>query len=325
MSTSVSPDDLGSGDLGSGDLGPGDRGAGGARGTGGVTEARAGAARARAGTVPARRAGARAAGARSGAAGRGGAPTLRVERQILRDGVPALACVDEVGRGSLSGPVTVGVVVVTAETRSAPQGVRDSKLLTPEARERLAPLIRRWAACWSVGHAEPSEIDRYGIIAALRLAAHRAIAALTVPPATLLLDGNHDYVTTPAQDTLLGPPPVLDAVPPVRTMVKADLRCAAVAAASILAKTERDAIMVRLAEDHPEYGWAENKGYSAPEHLAALRRLGPTPHHRTSWRLPQREAAGLAVAGEDVRAAGATAGGALPLGALLDPRLDVAG
>ncbi|QZN87565.1 ribonuclease HII [Cellulomonas sp. C5510] len=294
-------------------MSPGDRGPVG--GGGGAARARAGAARARA-----------------GAAGRSGAPTLRVERQILRDGVPALACVDEVGRGSLSGPVTVGVVVVTAETRSAPQGVRDSKLLTPDARERLAPLIRRWAACWSVGHAEPSEIDRYGIIAALRLAAHRAIAALTVPPATLLLDGNHDYVTAPLQDALLGPPPVLDVVPPVldvvppvRTMVKADLRCAAVAAASILAKTERDAIMVRLAQDHPEYGWAENKGYSAPEHLAALRRLGPTPHHRTSWRLPQREAEGLAAAGEPVRVESGSAPGVLPLGALLDPRLDVAG
>lgn len=270
--------------------------------------------------------GARAtAGRRAPAAGRGTVPTLRVERQILRDGVPALACLDEVGRGSLSGPVTVGVVVVTPETRSAPQGVRDSKLLTPDARERLAPLIRRWAACWSVGHAEPSEIDRYGIIAALRLAAHRAIAGLAVPPATLLLDGNHDYVTAPVQDTLLGPPPVLDVVPPVRTMVKADLRCAAVAAASILAKTERDAIMVRLAEDHPEYGWAENKGYSAPEHLAALRRLGPTPHHRTSWRLPQREDAGSSVAVDDVHGAGGASAGTLPLGALLDPRLDIAG
>lgn len=214
------------------------------------------------------------------------APTLRVERQIIRDGVPVLACADEVGRGSLSGPVTVGVVVVTADSRAVPQGVRDSKLLSPGERERLAPLIRRWAAGWAVGHAEPSEIDAYGIIAALRLAAHRAIVGLGTAPDALLLDGNHDYVSAPAQDTLLGPPVVLDLVPPVRTVVKADLRCAAVAAASILAKTERDAIMTRLHDDHPAYGWAENKGYSAPEHLAALRRLGPTPHHRTSWRLP---------------------------------------
>jgi ribonuclease HII len=242
------------------------------------------------------------------------APTLRFERQILRDGVSALACADEVGRGSLSGPVTVGVVVVTADTRPAPQGVRDSKLLTPDARTRLAPLIRRWAACWSVGHAEPGEIDRYGIIAALRLAAHRALDGLSTPPGALLLDGNHDYVSAPAQDTLLGPPPVLDVVPPVRTLVKADLRCAAVAAASILAKTERDAIMTRLHDEHPEYGWAENKGYSAPDHLDALRRLGPTPHHRTSWRLP-----GVQRAGQDVRGA--------PESVLAEPAplLDIAG
>lgn len=242
------------------------------------------------------------------------APTLRFERQILRDGVSALACADEVGRGSLSGPVTVGVVVVTADTRPAPQGVRDSKLLTPDARTRLAPLIRRWAACWSVGHAEPGEIDRYGIIAALRLAAHRALDGLSTPPGALLLDGNHDYVSAPAQDTLLGPPPVLDVVPPVRTLVKADLRCAAVAAASILAKTQRDAIMTRLHDEHPEYGWAENKGYSAPEHLDALRRLGPTPHHRTSWRLP-----GVQRAGQDVPGA--------PESVLAEPAplLDIAG
>ena len=111
-----------------------------------------------------------ATGARPG----GPAPTLRHERRLLRAGVPALACVDEVGRGALSGPVTVGVVVVTAETRSAPQGVRDSKLLAPEVRRRLAPKVRRWAACSAVGHAAPAEIDEFGIIAALRLAAHRA-------------------------------------------------------------------------------------------------------------------------------------------------------
>ncbi|HYY10759.1 MAG TPA: ribonuclease HII [Kineosporiaceae bacterium] len=225
-----------------------------------------------------------ATGARPG----GPAPTLRHERRLLRAGVPALACVDEVGRGALSGPVTVGVVVVTAETRSAPQGVRDSKLLAPEVRRRLAPKVRRWAACSAVGHAAPAEIDEFGIIAALRLAAHRALAQLSVAPHALLLDGNHDYVSVPEQATLFGPPPVVAAVPPVSTMIKADLRCAGVAAASILAKTERDAIMVRLHEEHPEYGWAENKGYSAPDHMAALRRHGPTPHHRVSWRLPQQ-------------------------------------
>jgi ribonuclease HII len=205
---------------------------------------------------------------------------------MLRAGLATLAGSDEVGRGALCGPVTVGMVLVTEATKTAPQGVRDSKLLTPEARRRLVPRIQRWATSYAVGHASPTEIDEFGIIAALRLAGHRALAQLSVLPDTVLLDGNHDYLTTPEQATLFGPRPVIEAVPPVVTMIKADLRCAAVAAASILAKTARDDMMVGLAEEHPEYGWAENKGYSAPEHVAALAELGPTPHHRMSWRLP---------------------------------------
>ncbi len=205
---------------------------------------------------------------------------------MLRGGLASLACSDEVGRGALCGPVTVGTVLVTEATRTAPQGVRDSKLLTPEARRRLVPKIRRWATSYGVGHASPAEIDEFGIIAALRLAGHRAIAQLATVPDSVLLDGNHDYLTTPEQDALFGPPTVLERVPPVVTMIKADLRCAAVAAASILAKTARDEIMTDLAEQHPEYGWALNKGYAAPEHVAALAEHGPTPHHRMSWRLP---------------------------------------
>lgn len=214
------------------------------------------------------------------------APTLRVERQLLRGGLTHLACSDEVGRGALSGPVTIGMVVINAETRTAPQGVRDSKLLTPEARERLVPRIRRWALCSAVGHASPAEIDEFGIIAALRMAGHRALAQLDCVPDTVLLDGNHDYLTPPEQEALFEPPGLLEQVPPVVTMIKADLRCAAVAAASILAKTARDRLMVELDAEHPEYCWAENKGYSAPAHLEALARFGPTVHHRRSWSLP---------------------------------------
>lgn len=213
-------------------------------------------------------------------------PSLRIERRMLRGGLTALACSDEVGRGALCGPVTVAMVVVTADTRTAPRGVRDSKLLTAEARRRLVPRIVRWAPAYGVGHAAPQEIDAFGIIAALRLAGHRALGQLCVPPDSVLLDGNHDYLSPPEQESLLGPPVVVDRVPPVVTMIKADLRCAAVAAASILAKTARDEIMTSLAVDHPEYGWSDNKGYAAPEHIAALAALGPTPHHRVSWRLP---------------------------------------
>jgi ribonuclease HII len=234
--------------------------------------------------------------------GIGTAPSLREERRLLRSGHRWLAAIDEVGRGALAGPVSVGVVVVDLTTRSAPSGVRDSKLLTPGARAALVPRVRRWAPWHAVGHAQPGEIDRIGIIAALRLAAARALRTLPVQPDCALLDGSHDWLSVPAPDVVELTEPLFDLrirpdpgavgvlpqdVPPrVVTQVKADLRCAAVAAASVLAKVERDSIMVGLAEAHPDYGWAENKGYSAPEHVAALRRLGPCELHRRSWNLP---------------------------------------
>lgn len=218
-------------------------------------------------------------------------PTLRLERSLLRGGVRLLACADEVGRGALCGPVTIGMVVITEETRTAPQGVRDSKLLTPAARELLAPKVRRWATAYAVGHASSEEIDEHGIVAGLRLAGHRALAGLGVRPDLVLLDGNHDYLSVPEQSGLFGgPPEPVNDVPPVITCVKGDLRCAGVAAASILAKTARDAIMLDLAREHPQYGWADNKGYAAPEHVAALRTHGPSPVHRRSWSLPGVEA-----------------------------------
>lgn len=223
------------------------------------------------------------------------APSLRVERRLLREGRTTLACSDEVGRGALSGPVTIAMVVVTEATRTAPRGVRDSKLLSPQARRDLAPLIRRWAPDHGVGHASAAEIDELGIIAAMRLAGHRALAQLSVRPDAVLLDGNHDYLTVPEQSALFAPPDLCEDVPPVVTMVKADMRCAAVAAASVLAKTERDALMVELAQHHPAYGWHGNKGYAAPEHVAALIEHGPSPYHRRSWRLPGCAPEGTAV------------------------------
>jgi ribonuclease HII len=211
--------------------------------------------------------------------------TLRVERAMLRSGVTALACVDEAGRGALCGPVSVGVVLVTAETKPAPAGVRDSKLLTAERRMELLPRIMRWTP-HGVGMASAEEIDRLGIIAAMRLAGQRALAALPAMPDRVLLDGSHDYLSEPAQSSLFAEESAEYSMPPVVTMVKADLHCAGVAAASILAKTARDSLMIDLSEHYPEYGWAGNKGYGAPDHLDALTRLGPTPHHRVSWSLP---------------------------------------
>lgn len=217
-------------------------------------------------------------------------PSLRVERQLLREGHPLVAGMDEVGRGSLAGPVSVGVLLVGPDTRTAPQGLKDSKLLTPAVREELAPKVGRWAVSWAVGHAEPEEIDAVGIIAGLRLAGRRALAQLPVQPSILILDGNHDWLSDPREpsllDDLVDTPPLPCAAPAVTTRIKGDMTCAAVAGASVLAKTTRDAIMVARHGDHPQYGWAGNKGYSAPDHLEALGTHGACPQHRRSWRLP---------------------------------------
>lgn len=219
------------------------------------------------------------------------APTRLAERALLRAGHRLVGGVDEVGRGALAGPVSVGVAVVDLRTRTAPRGLRDSKLLTPALREGLRTPILRWCVDHAVGHAGAHEIDAFGIVPALRLAAARALEALrsrgTCPDA-VILDGSHDWLRRPEQGDLFddpddgcGPTPV------VHLRVKADLHCAVVAAASVLAKVERDALMVDLDGVHPGYGWAVNKGYAVPEHLAALRTLGPSPVHRVSWRLPE--------------------------------------
>ncbi len=223
-------------------------------------------------------------------------PHLRVERTLLRAGSTLVAGMDEVGRGSLAGPVSVGVVVVDSRTRSCPPGVADSKLLTPAARVALLPALSRWGVARAVGHASAAEIDAVGIIRALRLAGTRALEAvvdLVGPVGTVLLDGSHDWLTQPAQGELFDEPaePVAPAgqVPgwsAVHMQVKADRTCASVAAASVLAKCERDALMTELSPQHPAYRWDSNKGYASADHVAALRELGPSPWHRRSWRLP---------------------------------------
>ena len=193
---------------------------------------------------------------------------------------------DEVGRGALAGPVSVGVVVIDERARSAPAGVRDSKLLTPTARQAMVPRLQRWALAHAVGHATPAEIDAIGIIAALRLAGTRALAQLDVEPDLVILDGNHDWLTDPGDVGLFAGLGAGSPTPPVRTMVKADMRCSSVAAASVLAKVERDQHMIDLAQRFPQYGWADNKGYSASVHLDALARHGACVEHRRSWSLP---------------------------------------
>jgi ribonuclease HII len=229
-------------------------------------------------------------------------PTLRYERDRWRSGAGLLAAVDEVGRGALAGPVSVGVVLLAADTKPAPFGVADSKLLTPQARERLVPRIRRWALDSAVGHASAAEIDQVGIIAALRLAAERAVSQLCNEPDWVLLDGNHDYLTprselqlfaVPGRQPLPEEPGRWTCSVPVTTLIKGDMRCSSIAAASVLAKTERDAMLIQYHQTYPQYGFAENKAYSSRHHITALAEHGPCEIHRCSWNLPGLLAAGL--------------------------------
>lgn len=217
------------------------------------------------------------------------APTLDYERRFKASGARLLAGIDEVGRGALAGPVSVGIAVIDLQRQKLLADVRDSKLLKVSERERLEPLVRAWSVASAVGHASAAEIDALGIIAALRLAGNRAWAAVLaagVTPEVVLLDGSHNWLTTPAQASLFdeGPAePGCDA--PVHTLVKADMQCLSVAAASVLAKVERDRQMAALHEEFPAFGWNENKGYGTAAHKDALRTAGPSPYHRVSWQL----------------------------------------
>ncbi len=216
-------------------------------------------------------------------------PSLRLERVLLRDGARVLVGMDEVGRGALAGPVSVGAVALDLQTRSGPRGVADSKLLTARARTALLPALSTWGLARAVGHASPAEIDELGIIGALRIAGTRALAAVGDQVGVVdvvVLDGTHDWLTGPAPDLFSSVEDDVASRPRVVTKARADRSCASVAAASVLAKCERDALMVALHGEHPQYAWEQNKGYGAPEHLAALAAHGPSPQHRRSWRLP---------------------------------------
>ncbi|NKX55304.1 ribonuclease HII [Arthrobacter mobilis] len=219
--------------------------------------------------------------------------TLRFERSFAAGGHRFVAGADEVGRGALAGPVSVGMVVVDTAGLKHLKGVRDSKLLAPAERELLVPRIRAWAAAWAVGHSTAAEIDELGLTAALRLAGTRAWlqVAAVVRPDIVILDGNYNWLS-PAQATLFDAgEPGCDA--PVHTRIKADLQCLSVAAASVLAKVERDAQMARLALEHPGYGWEVNKGYATEAHRAAILARGASEFHRRSWRLAPAQPPGV--------------------------------
>ena len=221
---------------------------------------------------------------------------LRPDRRTEAELLAAHALVggmDEVGRGALAGPVSVGLAIVGAATPDAfPQGLADSKQLSPARREALVEPCRAWLIDSAVAHAQPAEIDALGIVGALRLAGQRALAQVAArahAPGLVILDGTSDWLSMPTQD-LLSPLQVGQAprdalpTPAVRTQVKGDASCAVVAAASVLAKVHRDALMSEL--EDPGYSWAANKGYASAAHVEALSRLGASEHHRRSWRLP---------------------------------------
>lgn len=198
---------------------------------------------------------------------------------------PILAGVDEVGRGALAGPASVGISLIDDAAGDFPPGLRDSKLLSPARRAGLVEPCKAWTLATVVGHSTVDEINEWGIMGGLRAAAARAVAqieALGLSFDGVLLDGSHDWWTSAA---LVPAGPELPDLP-VHMEVKGDARCAVVAAASVVAKVERDAVMKDLDLRFPGYDWARNKGYSSPSHIAALGELGPSAAHRTSWHLP---------------------------------------
>jgi ribonuclease HII len=181
------------------------------------------------------------------------------------DRAARIAGVDEAGRGPLAGPVVAAAVILDP---SRPiEGLRDSKALSPRQRAALAAAIRERAAAWAIGIAEVDEIDAINILQATLAAMRRAVFALDVAPSEALVDGN-----------------VLPRLAcPARAIVKGDRDVAAISAASIIAKTTRDAMLDALDGRYPGYGFARHKGYPTPAHLAALARLGPCPAHRRSF------------------------------------------
>lgn len=182
-----------------------------------------------------------------------------------------LVCgVDEAGRGPLAGPVCAAAVIL--DPHHPIPGLKDSKKLTAASRVRLADAIRRHALAWSVAWASVEEIDRLNILNASLLAMQRAVEALSVQPELVLVDGNRC--------------PQLGI--PARAIVRGDELEPAVSAASILAKTERDKEMRRLADIYPQYGFERHAGYPTPEHLAALATYGPCACHRLTFRPVQR-------------------------------------
>ncbi len=193
------------------------------------------------------------------------APTLAVERRLWAEGREVVVGMDEVGKGAWAGPLTLVAAVLPRDRRV--YRVRDSKLLTEAEREGLYDRIADWCVAWSAGHASNDECDGLGMSAAQRLAAGRALDGLGLDADAVLVDGRWDFVGNGK----------------TRALVKGDVTCLSIAAASILAKVTRDRLMRAAAGDYPDFNFDSNKGYPCPRHRAALSAHGPTPLHRRSW------------------------------------------
>ena len=192
-------------------------------------------------------------------------PTMALEI-LLSQGVGGPVCgVDEAGRGPWAGPVSAAAVILNPD--DLPEGIDDSKVLTEARRFMLEPRIKASAVAWGVGFASVDEIEELNILHATGLAMCRAIEALQIPAKAALVDGNYRF-KLPCD---------------VKTVVGGDGLSLSIAAASILAKTARDRLMIELDAQYPGYGFASHKGYNAPIHQAALKTMGPCPAHRPSW------------------------------------------
>ncbi len=197
------------------------------------------------------------------------APDLSFEHSLWNEGLLYIAGIDEAGRGCLAGPVTAAAVILPhmKEIPGFFSAVRDSKQLSREAREWEQKKIEDNSLDWGVGFASNLEIDRYGIVPATRLAVSRALEEIKSQPQHLLVD----YIVLPNNPL------------PQTRLVKGDARSLSIAAASILAKTHRDALMISLAEKYPAYDLGTNKGYGTAAHREAIQKFGPSPLHRMSF------------------------------------------
>ena len=202
-------------------------------------------------------------------------PTARppgLERELAHHRAGRIVVgVDEVGKGAWAGPLLIGVAVLPSSVHDegVPFAVRDSKAMTPGAREAVAAPLADWCADWALGWASAAECDHLGMAAAQRLACRRALDGLRVRPDVAITDGRWDFVS-----------PMVDRV---EMVVGGDAECASVAAASVLAKVARDAYMRELAADLPHWSFETNKGYPCLRHRAGLAALGPSIEHRTTW------------------------------------------